>query len=128
VFRKHIEEVKAQVAVAERADQLAPGNAGSSPRKRAMSEEKVARKLSTFIGNTSSDLDQKQEKSSCKLCLRPFTLFRWRSKCSWCGDSTCNECSSHSVRLPHVKENTERRVCDGCYGVIEGFLPTDLKL
>ena len=79
----------------------------------------------------------------CKLCLRLFGVFRRRVTCEGCSDVVCHQCAQQ--RLPLAKHSKAKvglaaevpvrdgketaggaegrgRVCDACYGVLQGSI------
>jgi len=63
----------------------------------------------------------------CKLCIRPWAMFRRRHRCRWCLDDVCTDCATQKCQLP----NGEKRivnVCDACYGVIKGMVGDNVKI
>lgn len=102
----------------------------------AKGSEHQLRRYSTFIGNSEFDLNtehgngsasQRTSSSHCKLCIRPFNLFRRRNKCRWCDDIVCVECSSQKVKSPGAP-NRLICVCDACYGALTGMVGQDTQL
>ena len=60
----------------------------------------------------------------CKLCIRPWAIFRRKQKCRWCGDSVCNDCCTQKCQIPGG-EKRQVNVCDACFGVLKGTVGSD---
>ena len=56
---------------------------------------------------------------ACTSCELPFTLFRRRHHCRWCGKIFCHACSKTSVATP---EDGRVRVCDDCRRVAPSLM------
>jgi len=108
--------------------------ASSSTSSPSEDDEELTRRYSTFIGpyNSGSELTTTENKDGsfskaksvtfCKLCIRPFSVFRQRKTvCEWCRDPVCTECCAHSVALPS-KGKGRKKVCDACFGALSGLL------
>jgi len=58
-----------------------------------------------------------EEALKCQSCSVPFTAFKRRHHCRYCGNIFCNECSENKLSLPKEKlgHTDPVRVCDTCY-------------
>ena len=49
---------------------------------------------------------------NCKLCIRPWAIFRRKQKCRVCSDFVCNDCCSQKALVPGGEKKLVN-VCDG---------------
>ena len=49
-------------------------------------------------------------------------------QCAYCGETICSECSSQKVIIPTATDKRQQRVCDACYGVLQGMVGEDIPL
>jgi len=66
-----------------------------------------------------TDLKTLKRDQPCKLCLKPFTLFRRSYSCPWCQDIVCMNCvMKERIVLPFENKpgipQREQRVCEAC--------------
>jgi len=99
-------------------------------------DEDMMRRFSTFIGHNSCEnffgdeiKGAKKNNTFCKLCIRPFAFFRARTQCRWCRDVVCSECCSQKAKVPGGIRGSggKKKVCDACYGVLNGMVGHDVE-
>jgi len=66
-----------------------------------------------------TDLKTLKREQPCKLCLKPFSLFRRCYSCPWCQDMVCMNCvMKERIVLPFENKpgipQREQRVCEAC--------------
>ena len=122
---------------------LAASSAGVLPSSKAEAESGSSvsdelRRYSTFIGSDWLSRQRRSPSSAtpappfCKLCLRPFGVFRRRLTCDGCRDVVCTQCAQQRLSLPQraspkqsagsteQSQSDKGRVCDACAGVLQG--------
>jgi len=82
-------------------------------------DSEFIQRSSTSSSVSFADLKMLRREQPCKLCLKPYSLFRRNYKCPWCGDLVCMNCiMKERIQLSHKnKPETpvrEQRVCDAC--------------
>jgi hypothetical protein len=75
-------------------------------------------------GSSSAASPGAKPSNHCKLCIRPWAIFRRKQKCRWCGDSVCNDCCTQKCQIPGG-EKRQVNVCDACFGVLKGTVGSD---
>lgn len=53
--------------------------------------------------------------TSCQKCRNPFSLISRRHHCRNCGAIVCDNCSKKRIKLEHVDQHRQVRVCDACF-------------
>lgn len=53
--------------------------------------------------------------SSCQKCRNAFSLISRRHHCRNCGAIVCDNCSKKRIKLEHVDQHRQVRVCDACF-------------
>lgn len=53
--------------------------------------------------------------SSCQKCQNAFSLINRRHHCRNCGAIVCDNCSKKRIKLEHVDQHRQVRVCDACF-------------
>lgn len=119
--------------------------------------EELLRRYSTFIGQSDTDLNRfsrlesdstgsggsgsglnlnaspnsaaaaSSKSSHCKLCIRPWAIFRRKQKCRYCGDGVCADCCAQKCMIPGGEKRLVN-VCDACFGALKGMVGDEVKL
>jgi len=53
--------------------------------------------------------------ASCQKCRNAFSLINRRHHCRNCGAIVCDNCSKKRIKLEHVDQHRQVRVCDACF-------------
>jgi len=56
--------------------------------------------------------------SGCNSCRLPFSFFRRKHHCRYCGEIFCDDCSSTRQPIPQFNFFTPVRVCESCDEVL----------
>jgi hypothetical protein len=80
---------------------------------------------SSSLGSSSSLT--KPAANHCKLCIRPWAMFRRKQKCRWCTDLVCSDCCEQKCIVPGGAKRLVN-VCDACFGIIKGMVGDNVKL
>jgi len=78
-------------------------------------------------GIGSASATPKPPPNHCKLCIRPWAMFRRKQKCRWCADLVCSDCCAQKCFVPNGPKRL-LNVCDACFGVIKGMVGDNVKL
>lgn len=99
--------------------------------KNEKEEDELLRRYSTFIGSTGTAKAGAPGVTNnwCKLCLRTFSrLRRTKHSCNYCDDRVCDQCSKQRCAIPDRMIFTKKRVCDACYGGLQGIIGDNIPL
>ena len=87
-----------------------------------MSDDDSSDKLSTTLRKQlkyGPEWESDSDSNNCRLCEKPFTLFKRRHHCRKCGKLVCADCSPFKNRIEYIGENGvlktgTKRVCKDC--------------
>jgi len=57
---------------------------------------------------------------ACMSCGATFSVMRRKHHCRNCGRAVCGACSKNKLRLKHIDESKDLRVCTPCFGTLTG--------
>jgi len=82
-------------------------------------DSEITPRSSTSSSIIFTDLKTLTREQPCKLCLKPYSLFRRNCKCPWCEDLVCMNCiMKERIQLTFNNKpgnpTREQRVCEAC--------------